>query len=467
MIQRLRRLAKRSCALVTLLSSETPYKRLIAGAWFVAAIAAPALGGECPNAEQVVMLVERLGDEAFEVRQAATRELLNAGPHVVSPLQKAAAGSDLEVTVRSVALLQQLFVEAEPATSAAAGTALRALTSSPRPATAHHAHLALRYKHLQAVRKLASWGADVRHESRSADPQVALRISISERWQGGDSGLEHLANVENLKSLSLKRAVISADAAEYLPALAGLEWLSCEETAIGDAQLEAISQLKRLKRLYLGDSRVTGAGLPHLSGLVELEYLSLKNLRIASEDLRALTRLPKLDQLGLDETKLTDAGLAQAAEIPRLHTLWINRAQVTDEGLASLVKLEQLRTLYIADTKLTGSGLGALVGHNDLLLLSCTNAPIDDAGLEQIARFPNLENLVLDGTRITDDGLRHLCAMANLRTLCLRDTQITDAGLKHLHVLTNLSSLQIMRSKVTAAGVSELNEALPNLEIRR
>ncbi len=238
MTKRLRRLAQRSFSNLTLLSSLKPCWSFAASAVLGITLTGHLPAGECPSAKQIVILVERLGDDQFVVRQAATRELLVAGPDAVSPLQRAAAGCDLEVSVRSVALLQQLFMEADSSTSAAAGAALRALTSSPRAATAHHAHLALRFKHLQAVRKLASLGADVRNESRSADVmRTGLRVSLSERWQGGDSGLEHLANVENLTTLSLKRAAISADAAEYLRPLASLEGRSCEYTTCGDEQL--------------------------------------------------------------------------------------------------------------------------------------------------------------------------------------------------------------------------------------
>ena len=423
--------------------------------------------GECPTAEQVRQLVAELGDDRFSVREAATRELLGAGREAVDPLRQAAGGRDLEVTVRSVALLRQLYLEADPSTSAAAGDALRALISSPRAPTAHYAHRALRSRHNLAVWQLRSLGADVRHETRSDEVSPGLRVSINDRWQGGDGGLQPLADVEDLTRLSLKRAAVSPDAAMHLRRLSRVEWLSLEDTTFGDDQLAEIAGLTSLRRLYLGDSRVTGAGLVHLSGLRELEYLSLKNLRVGDTDIRCLEGLPKLSQLGLDETKLTNAGLVEVAKLRGLQTLWINSAQVTDAGLAPLADLSQLRSLYIADTKLTGEGLSALVGRADLVFLSCTNATVNDAGLEQIAKFTNLQTLLLDGSQVTDEGLRHLAALKRLQSLWLQDTKISDAGLKHLYGLTDLATLRLNRSKVTAAGIAELNEALPNAETRR
>jgi hypothetical protein len=85
---------------------------------------------KCEDRQEVLVLVTHLGDAEFAVREAATRDLILAGPSVIAPLLQAAKGEDLEVTARAVAVLQQLHVEADRETSGMAGQALRDLTAS-------------------------------------------------------------------------------------------------------------------------------------------------------------------------------------------------------------------------------------------------------------------------------------------------------------------------------------------------
>jgi internalin A len=63
-------------------------------------------------------------------------------------------------------------------------------------------------------------------------------------------------------------------------------------------------------------------------------------------------------------------------------------------------------------------------------------------------------------------GLKRLEGLTQLQKLNLWGTQITDSGLQHLKGLKQLRLLLLAGTKVTDEGVKELQQALPNCEIR-
>jgi hypothetical protein len=57
--------------------------------------------------------------------------------------------------------------------------------------------------------------------------------------------------------------------------------------------------------------------------------------------------------------------------------------------------------------------------------------------------------------------------LTRLQWLALDGTQVTDAGLKQLSGLTKLRTLYLDATDVTDAGARDLQQAVPNLQIRR
>jgi hypothetical protein len=66
-----------------------------------------------------------------------------------------------------------------------------------------------------------------------------------------------------------------------------------------------------------------------------------------------------------------------------------------------------------------------------------------------------------------DDGLAAVEPLLGLEGLSLQNTHVTDRGLDHLKGLRNLRWLYLKDTAVTDAGVEALQNALPDLEIRR
>jgi hypothetical protein len=78
---------------------------------------------------------------------------------------------------------------------------------------------------------------------------------------------------------------------------------------ITDAGLENLAELVDLRLLTLSDARITDAGLARLKGLHQLQSLFLYGTPITDAGLEHLRGLTRLEHLSLDHTRVTDEGL--------------------------------------------------------------------------------------------------------------------------------------------------------------
>ena len=127
-----------------------------------------------------------------------------------------------------------------------------------------------------------------------------------------------------------------------------------KETDITDAGLAHLAELTQLRSLSLNDTQIADAGLAHLVGLTQLQWLDLNGTRITDAGLAHLVGLTQLKELGLDKTRITDAGLAHVARLTQLKKLGLYNANITDAGLPHLVGLNQLEYLDLVDTQSHG-----------------------------------------------------------------------------------------------------------------
>ncbi len=117
-------------------------------------------------------------------------------------------------------------------------------------------------------------------------------------------------------------------------------------------------------------------------------------------------------------------------------------------------------------TKPTDDDLVDLKPFSHLKWLILAGAPITDAGLQHLDALVRLESLDLAETPITDAGLEHLTVLGRLESLNLSGTRVTDAGLEHLKTLSRLEHIGLRDTQVTDEGVQQLQQALPDIEIR-
>jgi hypothetical protein len=146
--------------------------------------------------------------------------------------------------------------------------------------------------------------------------------------------------------------------------------------------------------------------------------------------------------------------------------IWLSDTKAGDAVVAHLKRLTSLEGLDLNGTQVTDAALQHVKGLTNLHWLVLFDTQITDAGLEHVKGLTNLEYLELSNSQCSDAGLEHLTGLTNLKTLGLDGTQVTDVGLKNLKTLTNLKWLNLSETQVTEEGINELEEALPNCEIR-
>ncbi|MFO0876534.1 MAG: serine/threonine-protein kinase [Gemmataceae bacterium] len=132
-------------------------------------------------------------------------------------------------------------------------------------------------------------------------------------------------------------------------------WL--EEKGAFDNGMKCFNNLKGLKTLFLKRTMVTDAGLAHLKGCKALTHLSVGYTKVTDAGLVYLKDLPALTNLGIDGTLVTESGLEQLREFQDLRDIWLCDLPLTDAGLAKLKDLKKLRFLNVRNTRVTMKGL--------------------------------------------------------------------------------------------------------------
>jgi hypothetical protein len=99
-----------------------------------------------------------------------------------------------------------------------------------------------------------------------------------------------------------------------------LKFLSLERTSIGDAGVAHLAKLSDLQSLSLAGTKVTDAGLAHLAGLSSLENLDLNGLAITDRGLGELVPIKSLKHVYVSNTGPTSTGIDSLEQaIPHLH----------------------------------------------------------------------------------------------------------------------------------------------------
>lgn len=122
---------------------------------------------------------------------------------------------------------------------------------------------------------------------------------------------------------------------------------------------------------------------------------------------------------------------------------------------------------HLLGSNVTDATVAPLKDIIGLVDLNLGGTKITDASLANLRGLTNLARLHLEKTEVTDAGLINLKGLTSLTYLNLYGTQISDAGLGNLIALTNLRHLYLWQTKASDAGVSDLQKALPKLEISR
>jgi Leucine-rich repeat (LRR) protein len=151
-----------------------------------------------------------------------------------------------------------------------------------------------------------------------------------------DDGLRSLRGLPRLEVLDLSWTKITGAGLGPLKALNRLQDLRLDGIA-DDAVFRRLAELDNLRALSLNRTELTDAALAQLGRLRKLTRLKLAGTNVTDAGLARLKAFPELASLTLGGSGLTDAGLKHLRDLAPLRELWLSQgAEFTDKGLAQL-----------------------------------------------------------------------------------------------------------------------------------
>jgi len=170
---------------------------------------APAV--EPAKESELPALVGELGHRDEAVRRRATARLIATGRPAIAPLATAAAEGSLEVRVRAVTILREIYIRGDDEAIDAAEVALEELAAQKSASVASRAGavLSMNYevRERRAISEIQKLGAIVEYSDQAiADPNLAenrfiAHVVLGKDWTGGIEGLKHIKRLERLRLL--------------------------------------------------------------------------------------------------------------------------------------------------------------------------------------------------------------------------------------------------------------------------
>jgi Leucine Rich repeat len=115
--------------------------------------------------------------------------------------------------------------------------------------------------------------------------------------------------------------------------------LILEGAKITDTGIQHVAKLENLNFLDLSETKVSDRSLKELTKVKNLEYLKLRQTRVTDTGLKDVAKLTNLVILNLSGTPITDAGLRELINLKHLKLLNLTSTEVTEAGMEKLQKV--------------------------------------------------------------------------------------------------------------------------------
>jgi len=205
-------------------------------------------GGSATSLSDIARLVRQIGAADYSAREAATRELVAAGPQAIPLLAEAAAGDDLETAYRAVRVLQSFSDGEDRAIQKRAVAVLEGLAANGNKSTAVLAAEALIPYHLglqdRAIADLRRLYADIRpigSEDFTLDPG-GIKAVLDTQYSGKSSDMELLKQITNLQWLQIVNVSLDQEALTTISQLPGLARLDLYGTGVSSQTVETLGR---------------------------------------------------------------------------------------------------------------------------------------------------------------------------------------------------------------------------------
>lgn len=306
-------------------------------------------------------------------------------------------------------------------------------------------------------------------ESKFLEPLGKLtqleELSFEMNVNLGDDALKELEPLKNLRKLSVFNSRFTEKGVMSFVALPKLEVLDLGQTSINDKGLETLGGCTKLKELNLSYAPISDAGVQHLSRLTMLERLGLAcTANVGDKSLEALKSLTNIKSLELHHCKVTDVGMKVLKNFPNLESINLWGAKVSDSGLAHMSGLKNMQSFACNSNGITDEGLKTIATFSELRILELEECKITSNGLNALKTLKKLTRLNLGGSSITDSDVKCLSQLP-IAELGLQGTRLTDACVDELAGMTNLKKLNVIGSNLTRDAVMKLRKALPGCSV--
>jgi hypothetical protein len=376
-------------------------------------VIAPVAQAASPTHDELLQWLRALDSEEYAVREAATRQLIAAGPIAIDALAAGVNSDSPETAWRASEALQQIAIEGDEATLAGVTAALAQLQKSGRPGIEKLVRdlriRQARLRHDRAAARLQSLGAKL-----SGDELVAMGLAPG--FAGGFAVLDLGGDV-----------IVDATAIEIdVMPLAEVEGVEVD-TAIEEAPEKSIplkaleSTLERLASLSeppdLGEAAELNPDL-EIAGetAAEAAPVDVEPPPTTVEPLRSVAT----------EASVPDSSIAQVEEAPPdpappaveapLEEPLVDDPHAADVGFIGEAFVGEVETEPVApgmtqalildkDWRGGDEALRALADLPGIWRLSIQDADVSDAALTYVAALPKLQQLEISGGRFTAKSL--------------------------------------------------------------
>ena len=228
-----------------------------------------------------------------------------------------------------------------------------------------------------------------------------------------NDGLRSLTGLQNLKALRLSgthsAATVDDDGMDAVAQISDLKVLSLDKLWVSNDGVRALSTLKHLEELYLAGTTIGDGALEFIATMPAIRKLRLSNDSISDDGLKNLSALQDLVELDISEDSLlTDSGMQHLSGLTKLQKLNLWRVQIGDTGVQYLKPLTNLKWLNLDNTRLSDAGLPALKGMQNLTFLHLGSTSVSDAGLIHLTGLTALRDLKVTRCGVTKEGAAEL-----------------------------------------------------------
>jgi len=205
--------------------------------------------------KQIVQWVTQLDDDRFDTRQRAQQQLEQAGQAALEAVAAIAQTGSLESSTRAINILLKWSESPQQDLRLAALEKLANLPDRPRE-SAMAARLLADAREAAAIEALTRLGARVERDQQIRSI-ANLQVVIGPQWQGGNAGLQHLADVPSATTVSLHAAPLGDSAVDYLGKLSQVRRIELYGTKFSPEALAKLrQQLPRTEVVERGGAKL-------------------------------------------------------------------------------------------------------------------------------------------------------------------------------------------------------------------